>query len=331
MSGVGLDVGTCFIVSAREKEGEIIYTRQRDGFFTVASETALNARFIEQGLKKSGVSFFKKGTTFYIIGEAALEKAVERRAILQRPLSRGVINSKEPEALEMIRQIIGGVLGSPIVENEKCIYSVPESPIDAPFDIVYHKNILNQMLTSLGYSPHSLNEAEAVAYAELMDEGLTGIAISFGAGATNFAIMSNGKAELKFSIAKGGDYIDERVSTSLGLTPSLVQIEKENGIDLNAPIGRIQSAISIYYDHLISIIVSGFLSKATSSSGGLPKFQNPITVVISGGTSIPVGFLEKLSTGLREANLPFKIGEIRKAEKLLESVAKGCWLAASLQ
>lgn len=326
---VGLDIGTSFIVSARETEDKVVYKRQRDGFFTLKAETAISARFIEQGLKKSGSDFFKKGNNFYIIGEAALEKALERRAVLQRPLHKGVINSKEPEALEMIKQIISGVLGKPVEENEVCIYSVPENPVDQGFDIIYHGNILNQILSDLGYKPSSLNEAEAIAYSELMEEGLTGITISWGAGMTNFAVMSSGKSELRFSVAKGGDYIDEKVAVSLGLTSSLVQAEKESGLDLSNPTSKIQNAICIYYKHLISSVIDEAIEKITSANT-LPKFSKA-SLVVSGGTTIPKGFIDVLQEKINSVGFPIELGDVRKAELSLETVAKGCWLAASIQ
>lgn len=326
---VGLDIGTSFIVSAREEVDKVVYKRQRDGFFTLKAETPVSARFIEQGLNKAGSDFFKKGNDFYIIGEAALEKALERRAVLQRPLHKGVINSKEPEALEMIKQIISGVLGSPKEENEVCVYSVPEKPVDQDFDIVYHQNILNQILGDLGYKASSLNEAEAVAYAELMEEGLTGIAISWGAGMTNFSVMSSGNSELRFAVAKGGDYIDEKVAISLGLSPSVVQAEKESGLDLAAPQNKIQNAICIYYKHLVSSVIDEAVQKIASAST-LPKF-NKATLVVSGGTTIPTGFVSVLKDKLSEVAFPIELGDIRKTELCLETVSKGCWLAASVQ
>jgi len=325
----GLDIGTCFIVAATEVEGNIVYKNQRDGFFTIVAETPMNARFIEQGLRKGDAKFFKKDNKFFVIGEDALEKALERRATLQRPLHRGVINSREPESLEMIKQIISGVLGEPLEENEKCVYSVPEKPVDQKFDIVYHTNIMNQILGDLGYLGSPLNEAEAVAYAELMDEGLTGISTSWGAGMTNFSVMSSGKSELRFAIAKGGDFIDEKVALSLGLTQSLVQVEKENELDLDNPTTKIQRAICIYYDHLISSVLKEAAIKIMESPT-LPKFSSPAAFVISGGTSVPKGFAERVEKEIKGSTFPVPVGVVKLAELPLETVAKGCWLASSL-
>lgn len=328
---IGLDVGTCFIVGARGQGAEITYKKQRDGFFTISAETPLNARFIEQGLTKSGAKFFRRGDEFLVIGEEALEKALERRAILQRPLKDGVINSREPQALEMIKEIISGVLGSPTEENEVCVYSIPAAPIDQEFDIVYHQNILNQILSDLGYKGQSLNESTAVAYSELMDNGLTGIAMSFGAGMTNISILSSGKSELQFSVAVGGDWLDEKVATSLGLTSSLVQMEKEQGLNIQAPSqdSKVLEALAIYYRHFIKKVLGQVVQKLQSFPT-LPKFPGPVKLVISGGTSMPEGFVDVLKATLEEVKFPIEVADVVRAESPLETVAKGCYLAASI-
>jgi len=326
---VGLDIGTCFIVGCRQEGDSLVYKLQRDGFFTIEAETPMNARFIEQGLVKSGANFFRKESKFFVIGEEALEKALERRAVLQRPLHQGVINSREPEALEMIKHIIGGVLGEPQTPGEKCVYSVPEKPIDQEFDVVYHENILNAILSGLGYTGEPINEAEAVAYAELMDDGLTGLSISFGAGMCNFAVMSSGKSDIRFSVAKGGDWIDEKVALSLGLTPTLVQAEKEQNLNILSPSGKVQEALSIYYKHFVRVVVREASNRLLGFTA-LPTFSSPIPVAISGGTSMPEGFVEEVKAAFVESGFPIPISEVRRSASPLEAVAKGCYLAASL-
>jgi len=325
----GLDVGTVFIVSCKKDGDTLVYKSQRDGFFTIDSETPINAKFIEQALIKSGAQFFKKDGRFYVIGTDALEKALERRSVLQRPLHQGVINSREPEALEMIKHIIGGVLGAPESENEKCVYSVPEKPIDQNFDVVYHENILNAILKDLGFLGCHLNEATAVAYAELMDVGLTGISISFGGGMSNFAIMASGKSEALFSVAKGGDWIDEKVAVSLGLTPTLVQMEKEQGLNLQNPSGKVQEALTIYYKHFIRVVIKEAANRLHSIVA-LPKFTSAVPVVISGGTSMPEGFVDEFKLSLAESGFSIPVSDVRRVASPLETVAKGCYLAASL-
>ena len=53
------------------------------------------------------------------------------------------------------------------------------------------------------------------------------------------------------------------------------------------------------------------------------------SVVVAGGTASPNGFIERLSDKLSAADLgSFKIGDVRKADRNLYTVAKGLLLNA---
>jgi hypothetical protein len=67
----------------------------------------------------------------------------------------------------------------------------------------------------------------------------------------------------------------------------------------------------------------------------LPKFTSPLPIIISGGTSQAVGFVEQFEKSLAEHNkgsseLPFKVKEVRSATDPLRSVARGCLLASQI-
>ena len=48
-----------------------------------------------------------------------------------------------------------------------------------------------------------------------------------------------------------------------------------------------------------------------------------LPIVISGGTSLPPGFLELFSSNLKKEDVPFKVTEVRRAINPLTSVAVG--------
>ena len=50
----------------------------------------------------------------------------------------------------------------------------------------------------------------------MVDNQLTGVAISMGAGMCNIAVMYQGMTALSFSVSRGGDWIDECVATDTG-------------------------------------------------------------------------------------------------------------------
>jgi hypothetical protein len=63
----------------------------------------------------------------------------------------------------------------------------------------------------------------------------------------------------------------------------------------------------------------------------LPKFSSSVPFVVAGGTSLPIGYIEKLQLSLSGKALPFEIGDVRRAENPLTSVANGCLIAAQLE
>ena len=72
------------------------------------------------------------------------------------------------------------------------------------------------------------------------------------------------------------------------------------------------------------------MEKNFASMEDIPNFPDPITVIISGGTSKAINFDKLFEQELRSKSLPFKIKTVRNASDPLNSVARGCLLNALL-
>lgn len=331
---LGLDIGTSFIIKGEEKEEGVVYTEFRDAFFRIKPATPIAAKMLEKGL--ANLSYFKDiDGSFVIVGADAISKAVERNSSAQRPLFRGVISPREPDARRVLKFIFKELVGSPTTNGETLVYSIPAEPVDQSdeeFNTGFHEDCLKKDLAELGWNAKPLNEAEAICYSELENEDYTGIAMSFGAGMVNICVMSSGEPVIKFSITKSGDWIDRMAAQSSGQTDSVVQVEKENGV---FTVGQenenpILSAVSAYYIRLIDYVIK-HLSVHLTASGALPKFTDPISVVISGGTSRAEGFVDAFRIRLSQSDFPIKIKEVRHASDPLRAVARGCLIASSLE
>jgi len=329
----GLDVGTSFVIAAEEKEGDVEYTEFRDAFYRIKPTTPIATRMIEKGL--AGKKFLKdEDGSFIVIGADAIEKAVERHESAARPMVRGVLAPQEKDARKILKFILHEVVGQASTPGEKLIYSVPGQPIDQPledFDVGYHEDILRQDLAEVGYDAQPINEAEAICYSELESEDYTGISISAGAGMQNVCVMSNGEAIAHFSTCKSGDWIDRMVAVATGLPDSVVQTEKEGG---GFTIGeqsdsQILNACSAYYERLIVYTIQN-LKLALERSGQLPKFKDPLVIVLAGGTSRADGYVDMFKAKLDEIKLPIEIKEVRHAADPLRAVSRGCLIASSL-
>lgn len=340
----GLDVGTSYIVLASDTEGPVSFTSDdkteyttykefRDAFYCIKPTTPVATKMIEKGLQ--GKVFVKDNDgTFIILGQDAIEKAIERNESAKRPMYRGVVSSKEKEAKRVLAYILKQVCGKSAEEGEKLVFCVPAQPVDQEddeFDVGYHEDVVKTVLASCGYNARAINEAEALCYSELEGDEYTGVALSCGAGMVNCCVMLNGEPTVMFSTTKSGDWIDRMAAIATGEPDSVVQAEKENGeFTIGQPNDNVVlAAVSSYYERLIDYTTKN-LAAAMKGHKLLPKFKNPLPVVIAGGTSQAQGFVELFAKKLEENEFPLPIKTVRHAHDPLHAVARGCLIAAKV-
>ena len=329
----GLDVGTSYIVLSSEKNSKIEYKDFRDAFYIIKPTTPVATKMIEKGL--AGKTFIKDSDgSFILLGKDAIEKAIERNDTAKRPMYRGVVSAKEKDAKRILAFILKEVAGQASEPNEKIVFCIPAQPVDQEnddFDVGYHEDVVKTILAECGYSARSVNEAEALCYAELESEDYTGIGVSCGAGMTNVCVMLNGEPTVLFSTTKSGDWIDRMSSVATGEPDSVVQVEKEGGgFTIGQPVDSpVLAAVSAYYERLIDYTTKN-LASALSDHKSLPKFKNPLTIVVAGGTSQAKGYIENFKIKMQENGFPIAIKEIRHASDPLHAVAKGCMIAAKV-
>jgi len=264
-----------------------------------------------------------------VVGQDALEIAIERNDVASRPLKKGIISPKEKAALPMLKVIIEELVGKGN-PGDKLIYSVPAKPIDSNFDIVYHQEIMGMYIKELGYEPQPLNEAFAIALSELLDDNLTGISVSCGAGMINVAVIHQGDPLVEFSITRGGDYIDQSVGMMLDISPSLVQLEKEAGTDLLNPTTKIMEAVVVYYGAVIKYALKNIAYELAEREKSLPVFRDSVPIIVSGGLTMAEGFVEVFKTTLENIEFPIKVKDVRRAKSPTTAVANGCLLATQI-
>lgn len=329
----GLDVGTSFIVMSEKSGKNIVFKDFRDAFYVIKPSTPIANKMIEKGL--NGKVFVKDTDgSFILLGKDAIEKAVERNETARRPMYRGVVSVKEKDAKRILAYILKEVVGQSSEPGEKLVFCIPAQPVDQEdddFDVGYHEDVVKTILADVGYDARSVNEAEALCYAELEDTNYTGIGISCGAGMTNVCVMLNGEPTVVFSTTKSGDWVDRMSAVATGEPDSVVQVEKEGGgFKIGEPNPNpVLSAVSSYYERLIEYTAKQ-LSAALSGHKLLPKFKHPIKVVVAGGTSQADGYVDKLHEKLLSSNFPLELEVVKHSSDPLHAVAKGCLIAASI-
>lgn len=340
----GLDVGTSYIVLASNTDMPISFTSDdktdfveykefRDAYFVIKPSTPVAVKMIEKGLQ--GKVFVKDSDgSFIVLGQDAIEKAVERNASVKRPMHKGVVNAKEKEAKRVLAYILQEVVGTAAEQGEKLIFCVPAQPVDQDdedFDVGYHEDVVKAILAERGYAARAINEAEAICYSELEKDDYTGVALSCGAGMVNCCVMLNGEPTVMFSTTKSGDWIDRMTAVATAEPDSVVQAEKEQGeFTIGQPNDNpVLAAVSSYYERLIDYTTKQ-LAAAMTGHKLLPKFKNPLPVVIAGGTSQAKGFVEMFGAKLAENCFPLPVKEVRHAKDPLHAVARGCLIAAKI-
>lgn len=324
--GRGLDVGTANLLSAvQDAAGEIIVKRERNAFLEIPAQYAGNRDM----LTKLNVPYVSFEDRLYVLGDASFNLANMFGQEVRRPMADGFLSPYEQDAIPMMRFIVERLLGEPATENEPCHFCIPAPSIDKENDTVYHEGIVSSILKKIGYTPTAMNEAHAIVYSELADHDFTGIGVSCGGGMFNVCVAYKTIPAVKFSVARGGDWIDGHVSKVMGIPKTRATAIKESDVNLMAPKTREEEAVVLYYRNLISYVLQN-LKQRFQLARDVPQFEDPVEVVVAGGTSLVGGFVEVFAEELQKVDFPLQIAGVRRAEDALSSVVRGCLIAAAL-
>ena len=165
---VGVDIGTGFISCAEKEQDDIKFRKIRDAFFKLNPSKFLEGsanQFGESMLKNAGAHYVKVDGVLYVLGDDAFKFASLFHQDCLRPMSKGVLNPKQPVSNLMVGELVKAIAGRPTSDDDVLYYCVPAEPIDADFDVEYHKQILGGVFDDLGYkNVNVMNEGMPVRY-----------------------------------------------------------------------------------------------------------------------------------------------------------------------
>ncbi len=318
---IGLDIGTMNIVCAKSNSSDIKVMRN---VFLPLKEDEISISDLTE------ISYVKsEEDDLFIIGQDAFKFSNIFGQEVSRPMKRGLISPDEVDAIDILTMMLKDVIGDTSNQDIYCTYSIPAEAIDANRSVTYHERVFGSILDSLGINHSSLNESMAIIYSETQNEKFSGIGLSFGAGMMNCAISFKGVEATKFSTERSGDWIDRNVAESLNMVANRVTNIKEKYLDLvggtnhqNKKIRRVLEALNYYYQAMIDYTIKQIIHEFEENVDLDIEDEN-IPIIVSGGTSLPNGFLEIFKEKLLQHNLPFEISEIRRAKNPLTAVANG--------
>jgi len=318
---IGLDVGTMNLVCTRSDTKETKITR--NVFLPVSSD--------EIGMSDlSDLShIINEDGDMFIIGEDAFKFSNIFGQEVRRPMKRGVISSDEIDAVEILTLIIKDLIGDLNGQQAYCTYSIPAEALDSDKSITYHEKIFGRILSSLGINATPLNEAMAVVYSECQITAFSGIAISNGAGMVNSCVAIKGINVIEFSTEQSGDWIDKNVADSLNMVKNRVTNIKEKHLSLNKDykehknkkIRRVLEALGYYYTAMVNNTVKRILKEFEAKVD--LDLDDELPIIISGGTSLPDGFIDLFKTEFEKYDIPFEVSEIKHASNPMTAVANG--------
>jgi hypothetical protein len=320
---IGLDIGTSRIVVARSTDKACQYDAQLNAFLTIPY-----SKLAESLLRREDVFHEVQGPDIVVAGDEAQKFAEIFHLETRRPMANSVLNPHEPYGLAVIRRIIGKLLGRAKVEGQKVFFSIPAPSGEGDGGIAYHEASMRMILTELGYVPTPIQEGLAVVFGELAESNFTGIGISCGSGLCNACLAVLSVPVLSFSVPKAGDFIDSQAARVTGDLATRLRVQKEQSFRLNGlSSDRTVNALTVYYQDVIANL-AGTLRTHISATQRLPKLDQAVPLVLSGGTAMPKGFLEHFSSALRAQDFPVRLSEVRLSGDPLNSTARGALMAA---
>lgn len=320
---VGLDVGTSRLVAAWPSDGGYTYKSQLNSFVSLPY-----SKMTESVLRKEQVPHSVRGPELLVHGNESERFADLLGAELRRPMTRGFLNPSEPDSMPMTQHLLRSLLGPASHARQKLYFSVPAAPIGAHDSLTYHESTLKQVLGELGYDAVAINEGLAVIYSELESSNYSGIGISIGGGLCNVCMAYLAVPVIQFSIPKGGDSIDTNAAAVAGEMINRIRMIKEDGFLFNGVANdKAHQALTVYYDDMIQSVVQ-LMREQFRQVKSLPRLGRPIPLVLSGGSTLPGGFLRRFELALRQEDFPVPLAEVRLAREPLNATARGSLIAA---
>ena len=317
-TSVGIDIGTATIICGTTGGDKHVVRHEPNAFFSIPNTPRITAILCDHKVKH-----LQKNGKVYILGASAEAAADIFKQNTRRPVQSGLLNPREPEAIDIIMEILNDMIPQEHRDGVTLCFSVPADPVGRQGAVLYHEALLEMRLKALGFKPRSINEGLAVILSEAGSSDATALGISIGGGMCNVCFSYLGVPVITYSIQTGGDYIDEQVASVLNETATHVKLTKERSLNLSlAPATRIDTALHIYYNALFKTLIRS-LREILGTSEATCRLPKSLPLFISGGTMLPPGSLETFKEAMHGIKLPIAFSDIILASNPAEATVRG--------
>ena len=334
---IGFDVGTYNLITCGGQATDPGGFHDQVNAYLHLKDPAPMTRNTLKSIGKPILPHGENGKDILVLGKDAIELASDFGSDVKRPMKRGCVGSDEG-SYPILAAMLRGMVKKYSYKGKGVLYfSKPAEAITSDTNVELHGALLqgifegyaDEFPEGITLTAHALNEAAAVIFSDCPDK--TGLAISTGAGMVNIAYVKFGVVIFAFSISQSGDWIDEQVSKSCGMSIASTNIKKTS-IDISkAPTDQFSLVVKSQYDILIRSSIEKII-KGVNLHKGEASIDKEIPIVIAGGVSGIAGFMPTFikTFELYRKEVPLKIGEIRRAKHGVKAIAHGLFEAAKL-
>jgi len=333
---VGLDLGTHSLRSVW-LNGDHLRSRRCRCAYLVLPDSGARRHVLSQ----AGIPFASCEAHLVLMDDAA----VENWRLFQAPwvplLPEGKVPREDPVCRQILAAQVERLLPTPPTTGALCCMVLPRGARpDTPAG-EHGCEFLKRLVRLRGYEPLLLSPGMAVVLSELVDEGFTGIGLTFGAGSCEFSLAHCGVEIATASLPRGGDWIDAEFArrTQLYLWDSrghrLLDVEqaaeaRQGLTSLLEPRTAAEELLCGLYRELVGDLLK-VACEAVKSSLRVPRTLPPVFVVCGGGIAQAEGFITLFEQELARQSWPLQIAGIRAGSSSPYAVARGCLIHASLE
>lgn len=332
---IALDIGSHRIRSLRYEAGRLIARSHRTAYAVLP-----NSESHRRLLADANVEFATCDDGLLLLGDASWDHADLFHVATRLLLPQGQVPDKDPVARQLLATLIDAILPKSGSRDELCSMSLPgldSNPASIEF--------FNRVVRLRGYEPLLVPAGAALILSELVQSSFTGIALVFGASASEAVLAHRGLVVCQSRIPRGGDWIDEQLAECFDLacwdphgerfldTVSICRARESSdpthraalAIDPEFPVAA-QEALSALMNDLL-----GEFSTVLQRSRQALELPQPLALLCGGGLAQSERFIDLLHHSLTRSRLPVAIRPARVETGWPYNVARGLLIAGELE
>lgn len=331
---IALDIGTSRMRSLR-RNGYRLIARSCRSVYASIPDTPPGRQVLDRLGAPNVVSEGK----LVVLGDAAEDVSELFRIPVTPLLPAGRIERDNPPARQITAAVIESLLPPPDREGEYCGVTTTGILDDTLENENGEYDFLCRVIRLQGYQPLAISSATALALAELVEESLTGVGVTFGAAGCEASLVHRGVEIARCTVRRGGNWIDEELARrdaqyiwdSQGHRYLDVQRARHWKESQSAAVLNPKSQREQLLSDLFRELIHEILQTAGEAFASVPlacEIHQPLSIVCSGGTASHPGFRDIMMDVMRTTPLPVDVKEVRVVTDWEYTVARGCLIRA---